>query len=179
MNASRDRRTVLLRLSAGFTLIELLVVLVIVGVLVVAATLAAGGSGARELENAAQRSRSLIALACERALISGRDVGFVPLREGLRFGYYGLDGWHALPDRGSDELRPRPWGEGIELRIERDRELLALPEEAPDEPPFACLSSGELTPLAFEFSRADVRDRWRLEGQLDGKLTLTAVSDAR
>lgn len=165
--------------ACGFTLIELLVVLVIVGVLIAALTLAVGGSGARELENAAQRSRSLIALACERAIISGRDIGFAPLRTGLRFGYFELDGWRALPEGSSDELRPRNWGAGVEPRAERDGEALDLPEDAPEEPPFACLSSGELTPLRLEFARADVRDAWRLDGHLDGKLTLTAVPDAR
>lgn len=165
--------------APGFTLIELLVVLVIVGVLIATVTLAAGGSSARELENAAQRSRSLIALACERSLISGRDIGFAPLRGGLRFGYFGLDGWRELPEGTSDELRPRPWGAGVELRAERENEPLVLLEEAPRKPPFACLSSGELTPLTLEFSRADVRVRWRLEGRLDGKLTLTSVPDAR
>src|SRR5688572_11902937 len=89
------------RAAQGFTLIELLVVLVIAGVLIGALVLAAGGSGARELENAAQRSRGLIALACERALLSGRDLGFAPTRDGLRFGYFVAEGWRPLGDDGN------------------------------------------------------------------------------
>jgi general secretion pathway protein H len=162
----------------AFTLIEVLVVLVIVGVVVAALTLAAGGSGARELERAARRTQGLIGLACERAVLSGRDIGFVALSEGLRFGYYELEGWRAMRDTGSDELRARPWGEGVEVQAERDGEPVPMDSELPSEPPFACLSSGELTPFRLQFSRSDVRDRWTLRGRIDGLLELDQVSHA-
>ena len=69
-------------------------------------------------------------------------------------------------------------GGAVRARREDDEEL-NLPDEAPTKPPFACLSSGELTPLRWEFRRSDVGETWRLEGQFDGTLTLTAVPDAR
>ena len=166
------------RFQTAFTLIEILVVLVIAGVLVGALVIASGGSGPRELENAARRAQSLIAVACERAVIGGRDIGFAPVPGGLRFGYFELDGWRPVADRADDELRPRDLGEGIELVAERDGEVLALESDAPEEPPFACLSSGELTPFALRFARAGVEDEWRLDGRLDGRLEL-AVADAR
>lgn len=163
----------------GFTLIEILVVIVIIGVVAGAITLSAGGSGARELENAAERNRRLIELACERAVLSGRDIGFAPTPEGMRYGYYEREGWRPVPEQGSDELRPRPWGEGIEVRAERDGELLPSSDTLPDDPPFACLSSGELTPLRLEFSRPDRPERWRLEGALDGRISLSQLDAAR
>lgn len=161
----------------GFTLIEMLVVLVIIGVMVAVATLAVGGSGARELQNAAERSFRLIELACERAELGGRDIGFEPLRDGLRFGYYELDGWRALEENGGDELRARPWGEGVEIVAERDGESLPLQDEVDGDPSFACLASGELTPLALTFSRPGVGERWRLQGELDGSLALNRLDD--
>lgn len=161
----------------GFTLIEMLVVLVIVAVMVAVATLAVGGSGARELQNAAERSFRLIELACERAELGGRDIGFQPLRDGLRFGYYEIDGWRALGDDGADELRARAWGDGIEVEAERDGESLPLQDEADGDPSFACLASGELTPLALTFSRPGVDERWRLQGELDGSLALNRLDD--
>jgi general secretion pathway protein H len=165
---------------SGFTLIELLIVIVIIAVMVATLVLSSGGSGARELENAAQRSRSLIALACERAVLGGRDIGFAPTRAGLRFGYFLPEGWHALGAEGSDELRARPWGQGVEAAVERAGEALELPDEVPAEADFACFASGELTPFRIDLSRSDVAQSWRLEGRLDGKLDLTLVdADAR
>lgn len=167
------------RPSLGFTLIELLVTLVIVGVLLTAVTLSFGGSAERTLQNAAERSRRLIELACERAILGGRDIGFAPLADGLRFGYYEVDGWRPIEDAAGDELRPRPWGEGVAVLAARDGQGLALEESAPEEPPYACLSSGELTPLRLEFARTDVPGRWVLTGQLDGRLALERTEDAR
>jgi type II secretion system protein H len=156
-----------------------LVVLVIVGVVVAALTLSIGGSGVRELENAARRSQVLIELACERATATGRDIGFVALPQGLRFGYYLPEGWQPLRDDPGDELRARPWGEGVEVLALRDGEPLEPIDELPDQPPFACLASGELTPMRFEFTRAGVAGGWTLEGRIDGQLTLQPLADAR
>ena len=62
--------------ARGFSLIEILVVVVIVGVTAAVVALSVRGSGEREVENAAQRARALVRLACERAIIGGRDIGF-------------------------------------------------------------------------------------------------------
>ena len=161
----------------GFTLIELLVVIAIVGIVVAAVTLSLRGSGVREVENAARRAEALIALACERAVIGGRDIGFSPVADGLRFGYFERDGWKPLSPSPNDELRPRALGNGIVLMAERDGEVLELEQDAPDEPAFACFASGEMTPFVLELSRADAPQPWRLTGTLDGKLALREGDD--
>lgn len=165
--------------ARGFTLIELLVVLVIAGVMVAAVAFSVGGGASRELERVAERSARLVRLACERAEVSGRDIGFAPLQERLVFGYFEPQGWLPLGPRGNDELRARPWGEAIELVALQDGQALDLAETPPERPPFACLASGELTPFVWEFARADVRERWRVEGALDGALKLSRIDDAR
>ena len=165
-------------MALGFTLIEILVVMVIAGVLIGALVIAAGGSGPRELENAARRAQSLVAVACERAVIGGRDIGFAPVQGGLRFGYFEAGGWRGIEDRADEELRPRDLGEGIELEAERDGDALVLEQDAPEQPPFACLASGELTPFVLRVTRPGVKDEWQLEGRLDGTLELALRSDA-
>lgn len=158
--------------ARGFTLIETLVVVAIVGVVVATVVLTTGGSGARAVENAAHRAEALVRLACERAVIGGRDIGFSPVADGLRFGYFARDGWQPLGDSPTDELRMRPLADGIVLRAERDGEALEVAQDPPDEPAFACFASGELTPFVLEIGRADAPHPWRLEGHLDGQLRL-------
>lgn len=160
----------------GFSLIEILVVVVIIGVVTGAAVLSIRGSGVREVENAARRAQALVQLACERAIIGGRDMGFSVVREGLRFGYFELDGWRPLDHIGNDELRARPLGRQLILSAEREGIRLLLTEEPGREPSFICLSSGELTPFLLRVERADAPQAWELEGKLDGELVLTAVS---
>ena len=167
------------RATRGFTLIEILVVLVIVGVLIGALVIASGGSGPRALENAARRAQSLVAVACERAVVGGRDIGFAAVVDGLRFGYFEPQGWREMQDRPDDELRPRALGDGIQVRAARDGEALELAADAPEQPPFACLSSGELTPFVLTLSRPGVQQSWQLEGKLDGSLELAMQDAAR
>lgn len=164
----------------GFSLIELVVVVVIIGVIVGAVALSVRGSGEREVENAARRAQALIRLACERALLGSRDIGFTPVRDGLRFGYFEAEGWRPMPQGNqSDELRPRPLGRELVLGAERDGEPLVLEEEPGREPSFACLSSGELTPFRLHVERADAVTVWILEGRLDGTLELSGEPRGR
>jgi general secretion pathway protein H len=165
--------------ARGFTLIELLVALVIVGVVVAAITLR-DGSGERVLEEAARRAEARIALACERAALSGRDIGFSADADRLRFGYIEPREWRLVGDSPSDELRERTLGDGVELRASRDGiELRGSDEDDAQalRPQFACMASGELTPFELELRRAGVAGRWRVSGAFDGTLTREWVDD--
>src|SRR5690606_21330237 len=93
--------------ARGFTLLELLVVLAIVSVVAGMAVLATGGMGGRRLEHAARSTEALLAHACERAALTGRDVGIALVAGGLRFGYLAPQGFQPLRDDPADPLRPR------------------------------------------------------------------------
>lgn len=167
------------RVPRGFSLIELLVVLVIIGVVTGMAVLAIGGSGERTVENAARRAAALITLACERAALTGRDIGFSVVLDGLRFGNFEPDGWHPLGPGGSDELRARALGPELDLAAWREGVELPLSDEPGMEPAFACLSSGELTPFVLRIDRAGIERPWELEGRIDGSLELVRSGGAR
>ena len=158
----------------GLSLIELLVVMAVIGAALVGVTLSLVGSGARELENAARRTQALVQLACERAELTGLDIGWRLDDRGLRFGPMRVDGWQPIDDDVGDELRPRPWDPGIAVALWREGEALELGAE-PEQAQLVCLASGELSPFVLELRRAGVIGGWRLRGELVGTLTLEAI----
>jgi general secretion pathway protein H len=161
----------------GFSLIELLVVLVIIGVVLGAVTLAVGGSGEREVEDAAKRAQARVQLACERALLGGYDIGFSLVGEAMRFGYLTPQGWQPFAPGQGEELRERPLGPGLTLELRRDGVVIADAGDAA--PQLVCHASGELTPFELQVARDDVARRWQVSGALDGRVELAATDALR
>lgn len=159
---------------AGFSLIELLVVLVLVGVVMAAVTLSLGSRPERLLENSARRLDALVRLACERAVLTGVDIGWRFEPEGWRFGFLRAQGWQVIGDDQGDELRPRSWESGVEFALRRDG-LSIDPAADPAQPQLVCLASGELTPFELELAHAGTGRRWRLRGAADGALDLEQI----
>lgn len=157
------------RRRSGFSLIELLVALVIVGVVLGAVLLSSGGSVERTLQNAAERAEMLIVSACERAVVTGVDVGFRVEPDALRFGYLRANGWQPLGDDSSDELRPRVLAAGVTLKAWRDGVEID-PGDDPANAHFACLASGELTPFELSLAAGEQAPVWHLSGRIDGSL---------
>jgi general secretion pathway protein H len=155
----------------GLSLIELLVVMAVIGAVIAGVTLSLVGSGARELENTARRTLALLQLACERAELTGVDIGWRLDAEGLRFGPLRETGWEPLGADLGDELRRRDWPPGTALALWREGEPLD-PAADPAQPQLACLASGELSPFVLELRREGVAGGWRLRGELLGTLAL-------
>lgn len=156
----------------GFSLIEILVVVVVIGVVVTAATLAYTG-GDRELEQAARRAETRVRLACERAAFTGTDVGFALVEDRLRFGRLVAGRWEPVGEGPAEALRERPLGDGVSLVAFRDG--LPLPAGSPEEPQFACFASGELTPFRLELRHPGAAQAWRVEGHIDGRMEMARV----
>ncbi len=162
---------------SGFSLLELLVVLVIIGIFFGAALLSPGVVETdRDLEQEAQRLKSVIDLVREEALMQSRDYGVRFGAEGYRFYVYDYEQRAWLEPAGDDLLAPHALGRNlaIELGVE-DRELVLEPGEAPGndeaempEPQVLILSSGELTPFEVLVTRDTDRAAYRVVAELNG-----------
>lgn len=156
--------------AAGFSLVELLVVVVIVAVLAAAVGFAlAGTGGERQLEREAERLHALLRYACERAEISGREIGLSFARDGYAFSEFDGGAWRPLDD---GELRRRRWLTGLDAHLARDGVRVAIDADFPDKPQLVCFSSGELTPFRLDLALAEQSSRWRVAGEPDGTLAL-------
>jgi general secretion pathway protein H len=159
----------------GFSLIEIIVVVAIVAVLAGAITLSVNAVGApRTVEREARRFEALVALACERAETSGRDVGVH-----LGTGNYGFrvflpGGWRI---EAGGALRPRELPKGLALDARRDGIVLELAPELPDEPQIVCFASGELTPFALDVTAGPDVEPQRVRGEEDGSLERKLVDE--
>lgn len=192
----RARRVPAGRRAAGFTLIEVLVSVVVLAVVAGAVVLALPDTGPRRLQRAADQAATLLAMACERAEASGRDVGIAVDRGGLAFGPFherggdaermaaeavgasvddapdaaaGRWSWRALPDDPAEALRPRRFPAGVTATLEVDGQPLALGEATPSTPQLACLAGGEYTPFVLALA-LDGAGEARLRGRADGVL---------
>ena len=70
---------------AGFTLIELLAVLLIVGIVVSAATLAFGDNQAERMNRKSQQLAALIELAKEQAIFNSQELGILFTKDSYSF----------------------------------------------------------------------------------------------
>ncbi len=149
---------------------------VVIGVVIGAATLAFT-TGDRELEQAARRAETRVRLACERAALTGTDIGFALVEDGLRFGRLAAGRWVPVEDSPAEPLRQRPLGTGTTVVAFRDGLPLA-PADAPQSPQFACFASGELTPFRLELRHPGAAQSWRVDGRIDGRIEV-ARADPR
>jgi general secretion pathway protein H len=158
----------------GFTLIELLVVVVIVGVVAAALTLSIGAAGGeRQLAHQAEQAQALIGYACEQAELTGRTIGLSFDTDGYRFSELERTDW--MPMR-TTELRERSWLGGTSSKLTRDDHAVQITAAYPDKPQLVCFSSGELTAFRLELALADLPVVYRLDGQPDGDVKITAVN---
>lgn len=165
------------RRQQGTSLIELLVILAVVGAVLGAIVLSLGGRPERLLETSARRVEALVRLACERAVLTGVDIGWRFEARGWRFGYLRREAWEPLPDDVGDELRPRDWEAGVGFELRRDAQLID-PAAEPLQPQLLCLASGEQTPFELLLWHSGAEGRWRLVGESDGSLALTPPANS-
>jgi len=142
--------------------------------LTAAVTLAIPDFGTRRNDAAAEQLAARIGLACERAMVSGRDVGIRVSAEGLRFGQFEAGAFQSWANDPSEPLRPRILPEGLQLQLRRDGRALEFDEQV-SAPQLACQASGELTPFDLLLLR-DQRALWRITGLASGSVQRERVT---
>ncbi len=167
----------------GFTLIEILVVIIVIGVIVSAATLSVGVLGRdRESEDQMQRVWAVLKQAREETELQGLDLGMFVSATSYEFLRY--DGrekrWLAIA--GDPLFAPRSLPEGLRFRLWVEaREIVTKPgpvdrgdrdEDAKWLPQIFILSSGDVMPFELQVERDSEPAIWRVVSQPDSDLRL-------
>lgn len=150
--------------APGSTLIELLVGLVIVSVVLGATMLAFPRTGERRADQAATQAQALVELACERAELTGEDIGIAVDGHDLVFSLYRDDAWKPFADSPREALRRRKLDPAVTLELRIDQPMLA-PAAAGAQ--VLCLASGESTPFVLDL-RGPAQQQRSLRGDGSG-----------
>lgn len=153
--------------ARGFTLIEVLVTVVILAVLASVLVLSvSAGDGEQWLRREADRLQARIEYACERAELTGRDLGLHLRRDGYAFSSAHGDEWRFINDDSALNAATLP----KQMTLAAGDDDLA--EAYNERPQFLCFASGEATPLQIELAAAANAPRWRIDIAFDGATRL-------
>jgi len=167
----------------GFTLLELLVVFTIIGIVLALASLSVNLVGDDEgLEKTARRTRALISLAAEEALLQGRDFGVLFEKRRYQFLAFDYDRGEWVAYAGDEMFRPRELEEGQYLELDVEGQAIVLEAEPPEPedglvPQVPLLSSGDLVPFELRIRREFDESVFVLSGQANGAIELRDDSE--
>lgn len=170
------QRLISVRREPGFTLLELLVVLLIIGVIVSFAGLSVGQHSSRTLQDEAERIHSLLRIASEESVLQGRELALQLTRKDYRFMV--SDGQKWLPIEDDTMMRAREFPPSLEIQLQVEGVKADFSDE--EKPPrIFILSSSEMTPFVLTLRMADADETYQIEGNLNGKLSLTRLEDGK
>jgi general secretion pathway protein H len=165
----------------GFTLLEILVVIVIIGVIIAAATLSIGLLGEdRQSEDEARRFWAVLQQAREEAELQAMDLAVFIAAEDYEFLRFDSrrNEWQPIQDDKlyaqralPDGLRFKLWLEGREVVLKPALPDRSEKDEAQKSPPqVMVLSSGEIMPFELHIERDAIEARWRVLALADNDL---------
>lgn len=185
--------------AAGFTLLEILVVIVIIGIIVSAATLSIGVLGRdREAEDQSRRFWAVLQQAREEAELQSLDVGVYVASGGYEFVRYDRRRAAWMPIAEDEFYAARELPQGLRFRLWLDsREAVLKPtladrEQEQDEdkekedknkkndqppPQIMVLSSGDIVPFDLQVERETQPALWRIVGTTDNDLRVERRND--
>lgn len=153
--------------TRGFTLIEVLVTVVILAVLASVLVLSVGvGDEEQWLQRESERLQARIVYACERAELTGRELGLHLRRSGYAFSSPHGEQWRFIDNDKALQRASLP--KAITLAA-GDEDLAPSFIEKPQ---FLCFASGEATPMQIELAAGARATRWRIDIALDGRTRL-------
>jgi general secretion pathway protein H len=154
----------------------LLVVIVILGIVAATAVFSIGTLGRDDrLQEEALRLTTLLRLASEEALLSGRDIGLYLEEDNYRFLLYSRETFQWLLLEGDDIFRPWNLPEEVYFSVAvEDREIVLEPLDDIEaiEPQVAVFSSGDITPFEIYLNRELSDQQYLVEGLPNGDIAL-------
>lgn len=150
--------------TRGFTLIEILVTVVIISVLASVLVLSvSAGDEEQWLSREADRLEARIVYACERAELTGREIGLHLRASGYAFSSRYGEQWRFIDDDPALKMAALP----NLLQLAADNAALA--ESFDEKPQFLCFASGETTPMTIDLGAGERATRWRIDIAFDGR----------
>jgi general secretion pathway protein H len=157
----------------GFTLLELLAVVVIIGIVITIASLSIGQKSSHVVREEAERLNALLRLASEEAVMQGRELALQFSK--TSYSFLELDSNNQWMPIGEDKLfQERNFPAELEIDLVVEGAAVSFEDEK-NLPRLFILSSGELTPFTLHLG-LEKDDSYTLQGDVDGKLTLTKTS---
>jgi general secretion pathway protein H len=171
------------RHAAGFTLMEILVVLVVIGVIVSAATLSIGVLGRdREAEDQMRRLWAVLQQAREESELQGLDIGMFVSAAGYEFLRYDGRNLTWVPIEDDKLFATRALPEGLRFRMWLESREVVLKPDVVDRadkdsqkkwpPQILVLSSGEVMPFELRVERDQAEALWRVTALPDNDLRI-------
>ncbi|MBL4647676.1 MAG: type II secretion system minor pseudopilin GspH [Gammaproteobacteria bacterium] len=156
--------------SAGFSLIELLVTLLIISVVVSAATLFIGTDrSGQNIRSSIDLFHSRLQLVAQQAILTNQTLGIDITSEGYQFYRYTFKEqqyvWQVINEERA--LRATTWPSDTKIQVTVNHQALAfLGAQFSDKPQIIFYTNGNITPFSIIFNQ-----QYYMQGNVNGAIT--------